>query len=79
MPVTSPRLRAELRQLLDLQLGNTRNVWEMQADGSSIQRSSTACDGAVCIHRTLIDRAKKRLTAYQRAGRKKKTGDRKKG
>ena len=79
VPVTSPRLRAELRQLLDLQLGNTRNVWEMQADGSSIQRSSTTRDGAVCIHRTLIDRAKKRLTAYQRAGRKKKTGDRKKG
>jgi polyphosphate kinase len=79
VPVTSPRHRAELRQLLDLQLGNTRNVWEMQADGSSIQRSSTARDGAVCIHRTLIDRARKRLTTHQRAGRKKKVGDKRKG
>lgn len=36
-PVNSDPLRQELRQILDIQLSDRRNAWEMQADGSYIQ------------------------------------------
>ena len=39
VPVESPALRAELRAILDIQLANRRNVWDMQSDGSYVQRS----------------------------------------
>lgn len=66
VPVEAAKLKKQLRQLLDLQLKNQRNVWEMEADGSSRQRRSTARNGSVCIHRQLIERAEKRLAASQR-------------
>ncbi|MBV5317997.1 MAG: polyphosphate kinase 1 [Desulfobulbaceae bacterium] len=71
-PVESPKLKKQLRELLDLQLNNQRNVWEMEADGSYIQRFAKARDGSICIHRKLIDRAEKRLAAGGRALVKKK-------
>ena len=33
-PITSPQHKVLLRELLDLQLTNTRNVWEMKSDGT---------------------------------------------
>ena len=33
-PITSAQHKALLRELLDLQLANTRNVWEMKSDGT---------------------------------------------
>ena len=62
-PVESPRLKKLLRELLDFQLNNLRNVWEMQADGNYNQRYAKAREGSVCIHRKLIERAEKRLAA----------------
>ena len=62
-PVEKPKLKKLLRELLDHQLHNQRNVWEMQADGSYTQRFAKAREGSVCIHRKLIERAEKRLTA----------------
>lgn len=38
-PVEAPELRAELRQLLDVQINNQRDVWDMQPDGSYRQRT----------------------------------------
>ena len=73
-----PAPRASCGSILDMQLADRRSAWDMQPDGSYVQRTSTARDGAICIHRTLIDRARKRLTTHQRAGRKKKAGDRSK-
>ena len=32
-PVEAPELQAELRTVLDMQLSNRRNVWEMQSNG----------------------------------------------
>lgn len=64
--------RKQLRQLLDLQLRNRRNVWEMQPDGSYCQRPAKGREGAVCIHRRLIERAERRLAASDRSLRKKK-------
>jgi len=37
VPVERPALRRELRMFLDLQLADTRNAWEMRADGSYAQ------------------------------------------
>ena len=38
-PIDPPELRAELRRILDIQLGDRRCVWEMRADGSYEQRT----------------------------------------
>lgn len=38
-PVEEPHLREELRMSLDAQLGDKRGAWEMQSDGSYIQRN----------------------------------------
>jgi polyphosphate kinase len=73
VPVESPRLRLQLRQLLDLQLSNRRNVWEMQPDGSYVQRVAKGREGSVCIHRRLIEQAQRRLAAGNRLLGKKKT------
>ena len=37
VPVEDDGLRKELRTLLDIQLNDRRNVWEMQPDGSFVQ------------------------------------------
>jgi len=37
-PVEEPALRQELRTLLDIQLADRRNAWDMQTDGSYVQR-----------------------------------------
>ena len=74
VPVESPRLRKLLRELLDLQLNNQRNAWEMQADGTYLQRQSKAKKNTACLHRKLIERAEKRLAAINRvAGKNKKS------
>lgn len=72
VPVESPRLRIQLRQLLDLQLSNRRNVWEMHADGTYSQRVAKGREGSVCIHRRLIEQAQRRLAAGNRLLGKKK-------
>ena len=72
VPVESPTLRLQLRQLLDLQLNNRRNVWEMQPDGSYSQRPAKGREGALCIHRRMIQLAEKRLAAGHRLMGKKK-------
>ena len=74
VPVESAKLRKQLRQLLDLQLTNKRNLWEMQSDGSYVQRVSRGRDSSACIHRKLIERAEKRLAASDRPARAKRVG-----
>jgi len=73
VPVESPKLRKQLRQLLNLLLTNKRNAWEMQANGDYVQRAGKGRAGAVCIHRKLIELAEKRLAAADRSMLKKKT------
>ncbi|TKB28280.1 polyphosphate kinase 1 [Desulfopila sp. IMCC35006] len=72
-PITSPQHKALLRELLDLQLTNTRNVWEIQSDGSSVQLKSESEKGATCIHQHLIARAEKRAAAGRLALAKKRS------
>jgi hypothetical protein len=56
-----------------LQLNNIRNVWEMQPDGSYVQRRSNDAKGAACVHHFLIDKAEKRSAAGRLALAKKKS------
>ncbi len=73
VPIESARHKALLREILDLQLNNIRNVWEMQPDGSYIQRRSNDAKGAACVHHFLIDKAEKRSAAGRLALAKKKS------
>ena len=74
-PVESPRLQKQLREIIDLQLENCRNVWDMQADGSYIQRITEGKKKAdpACIHQKLIDSAEKRGAAGKRKLAKKRS------
>jgi len=72
-PIASPQHKNLLRELLDLQLANTRNVWEMQGDGSYVQLQSDCEKGHVCIHHHLITRAEKRAAAGRLALAKKRS------
>ena len=60
-PVESPELTRELRILLDTQIADQRSAWDMQADGTYIQRvpdDKSSHEGSHCM---LIARAEKRL------------------
>lgn len=76
-PVAKPKLQKLLREILDLQLANERNVWEMQPDGTYIQRRSKSKNGDVSIHDYLIRNAEKRLAEGRSALQKKKNRKRK--
>jgi polyphosphate kinase len=56
VPVDSPQLRRELRAILKTQLGDRRSAWEMQPDGSFVQRTG----GEQGTHELLIERAERR-------------------
>ncbi len=71
-PIESLPHKAHLREILDLQLTNIRNVWEMQPDGAYIQRRSHDEHDAACVHHFLIAKAEKRATAGRLALAKKK-------
>jgi polyphosphate kinase len=59
-PVESPELMRELRILFDTHLADQRSAWDMQPDGSYIQRKPV--DGQTeGSHRLLIVRAEKRV------------------
>ena len=53
VPVESPALRSELRQILDIQLADRRCAWEMGPDGSYTQRTPAARRDT-CTFRTMI-------------------------
>ncbi|MFT5729597.1 MAG: polyphosphate kinase [Desulforhopalus sp.] len=72
-PIESSKNKKLLRELLDLQLKNMRNVWEMNCDGGYIQLQSTGKKESLCVHRFLIDSAEKRAAAGRRALAKKRS------
>lgn len=83
-PIESPRHQLLLREFLDLQLKNTRNVWEMDSEGTYTQLRSATPRENVCVHQFLIARAEKRAAAGRLAlarkkSRKKIPGSRKSG
>ncbi|MBE0437381.1 MAG: polyphosphate kinase 1, partial [Methylomicrobium sp.] len=68
-PVKKPELQAELREILNVQLNNQRSVWEMQPDGSYVQRQPKNERDAVGAQETLINLAQAR---FKQAGSEKK-------
>ena len=53
VPVESPALRSELRQVLDIQLADRRCAWEMGPDGSYTQRTPLK-DRETCTFNAMI-------------------------
>jgi polyphosphate kinase len=63
VPVETPELRDELRLILNVQLGDRRNAWEMRYDGSYEQRQPRNADEARGTHATLVALAAQRAAA----------------
>lgn len=68
VPVEDPSLQAQLREILDLQLSNCRNLWVMQENGSYERATATGKKKTelVCIHEQLIQSAEKRVAVGRR-------------
>ena len=62
-PVETPELREELRLILKLQLSDRRSAWEMQPDGSYVQRQPRTDAEGLGTHATLIALAAQRSAA----------------
>ena len=72
-PVSKPAHQKLLREILDLQLSNKRNVWEMDGDGHYSQLRTEKDEDEICVHQFLIARAEKRATAGKLALARKKS------
>jgi polyphosphate kinase len=66
VPVEDPRLREELRTVLDAQLADLRSAWELRSDGTWLQRSADPGDDARSSQQLLIEAAEKRLRGATR-------------
>ncbi len=60
VPIEGDGNKKKLRALLDAQLANIRNVWEMQADGSWQQRRGNRQGDEAPLHKFFIKQAGKR-------------------
>jgi polyphosphate kinase len=58
--VEEPRLKDELRFILDTQLADPRSAWEMEPDGTYLQRVPPGGRKGKSSQQTLIERAEKR-------------------
>lgn len=65
-PVDSESQRKELRTLMDTQLNDWRNVWEMQADGSYIQRQPRSADEEKGCQERIAEMAQQRYKQARR-------------
>ncbi len=68
IPVEDARLQAELRHVLDTQLSDQRGAWDMQSDGSYLQRTGMAAKHSQA---QLIERTERRLKDATRLRRRK--------
>jgi polyphosphate kinase len=69
VPISDERLQTELRVFFETQLGDQRGAWDMQSDGSYVQRSGPA--GAKHSQQQMIERAERRLREATRLRRRK--------
>ncbi|MBL9017387.1 MAG: polyphosphate kinase 1 [Myxococcales bacterium] len=68
VPIDDARLHAELRHILDTQLSDQRGAWDMQPDGSYVQRTGM---GAKHSQQQMIERTERRLKEATRLRRRK--------
>ena len=62
-PVENPKLREELRLILDVQLSSRKHSWEMQQDGTYVPRQTVAEQDTRSAQETFIELATKRRVA----------------
>jgi len=74
VPVEDPVLRQDLRAFLDIQWSDRRSAWEMQADGSYVQRRPGAGEETKTCHQLLIELAEKRNKDVTRLKKRKAKG-----
>ncbi len=65
-PVEAENLRRELREILDVQLNDYRNAWEMQPDGSYVQRQPRTPEEETGCQERLIEMAQQRVRQAKR-------------
>jgi len=71
-PVESPALAREIRSILDVHLQDTCSAWDMQPDGSYVQRMPADPYATGGSHSQLIEHAEKRVELYRKRIKKKK-------
>ena len=76
-PVEPPGLRAELRIVLDILLGDQRSAWDMQPDGTYVQRNGGK--GAESAHDQMIKWVEGRFAEANRLRRRSARGPRGRG
>ena len=69
-PVESPVLQGQLREILNLQLADRRGAWDMQPDGSYIQRRPEGKEEKRSAQELLIEKSEKRLADARRRYKK---------
>jgi polyphosphate kinase len=73
-PVDTPELRLELRQILDVQFADRRSAWDMQPDGSYIQRNHGEGEDSRGSQQILIELAERRQKEALRLKKRKPKG-----
>jgi polyphosphate kinase len=71
-PVEHPELRQKLRQILEIQLNDRRSGWDMQPDGSYIQRTPAPGEETRSSQELLIELADQRQKLAQRLKKRKR-------
>ena len=72
-PVEAPVLARDIRAILDVHLQDTHSAWDMQPDGSYIQRIPDNADGASGSHHQLIQQTRKRAELHRKRMKRKKS------
>ena len=71
-PVEAPALCKQLREIIDLQLADKRGAWDMQPDGTYIQRTSSPRSKSASSQEQCIQKSAKRLAEAKRQFKKQK-------
>ena len=69
-PVEEPALAGEIRTIMNIHLQDTRSAWDMQPDGTYIQRRPDEADASGGSHCQLIELAEKRVELYRKRMKK---------
>ena len=69
-PVDAPAPRAQLREIIDLQLADRRGAWDMQPDGSYVQRRPEANEEQRSAQEMLIEKSLQRLNEARKLYKK---------
>jgi len=70
-PVEPPELTSELRKIFDIHAADLRSAWDMQPDGSYVQRVPVGAGNCGGSHQLMIDLAEKRVKETLRQKKKK--------